>query len=232
MFDRAIKKFHNFLQVPHGVKLQFLSFYFFIALRHIFYEFIHLYNLVRLGLAGVRTGSNFSTCGALVINVYPGSEVVLGRNVSAISNSHRSSASALAFPVRLKTFSPGSKILIGDDVGLNGTSITSRSRSITIGSGTIIAPNVIIIDSDFHRPWPPDQRQDYSGNELDREVTIGRNCWIGMNSIILKGVVIGDNCIIGAGSVVNQDIPQDTLAVGVPAKVVKIYHLGEIKKDA
>lgn len=91
----------------------------------------------------------------MIIDIYPGSEVILGRNVSAVSDSRRSTASALAFPVRLRTFSTGSKILIGDDVGLNGTSITSRGRAITIGSGTMIAPNVIIIDSDFHKPCPP-----------------------------------------------------------------------------
>jgi acetyltransferase-like isoleucine patch superfamily enzyme len=113
--------------------------------------------------------------------------------------------------------------VIGDDVGLNGTSITSRSQAITIGAGTMIAPNVIIVDSDFHRPWPPGERRSYPGTELDRGVSIGRDCWIGMNAIILKGVTIGDNTIIGAGSVVVSDIPANALAAGSPARVVKTY---------
>lgn len=223
MSGGAGKQFRSFLQLPFSVKLHFLSYYLFNALHRLVFAIIHIYNVVRLRLAGVRIGKNFSTNGAMIIDVYPGSEVILGHNVSAVSDSRRSTASALAFPVRIRTFTPTSMILIGDDVGLNGTSITSRSRPISIGSGTMIAPNVIIVDSDFHRPWPPEERRNYPGDELDRGVTIGKNCWIGMNAIILKGVTIGDNSIIGAGSVVVQDIPGNALAAGSPARVVKVY---------
>lgn len=52
------------------------------------------------------------------------------------------------------------------------------------------------------------------------KVKIGKNCFIGMNSLILKNVTIGDNCIIGAGSVVTRSIPSNSVACGVPAKVV------------
>ncbi|MGA2121558.1 MAG: acyltransferase [Methanoregula sp.] len=232
MSDRTRNQFQNFLRLPLRVKLQFISYYFFNALHLSFYAIVHFYNIARLGLAGVRTGKNFSSHGAMIINIYPGSEVILGQNVSAISDSRRSNASALAFPVKIRTFSPSSKILIGDNVGLNGTSITSRSRPIIIGSGTMIAPNVIIVDSDFHKPWPPKQRLNYPGNELDREVIIGKNSWIGMNTIILKGVTIGDNCIIGAGSVVVHDIPGNSLAAGSPARVIKVYNQGSTTSPA
>ena len=50
---------------------------------------------------------------------------------------------------------------------------------------------------------------------------IEKNVWIGMNSVILKGVTIGDNSIIGAGSVVVKDVPKNTIAAGNPAKVIK-----------
>ncbi|MDP3395053.1 MAG: acyltransferase [Methanoregula sp.] len=149
--------------------------------------------------------------------------MIIGNRVSIISDSRRATASALAFPARLKTISPTSEIIIGDNVGLNGTSITSRSKKIEIGSGTMIAPNVIIVDSDFHPPWPPENRLHYPGNEYDGEVKIGKNCWIGMNVLNLKGVKIGDNSIIAAGSVVIKDVPSESLAAGVPAKVVKSY---------
>lgn len=52
------------------------------------------------------------------------------------------------------------------------------------------------------------------------KVTIGDNCFIGMNTTILKGVTIGRDCIIGANSLVNRDIPDGTIAAGNPAKVV------------
>ncbi|MFH1716903.1 MAG: acyltransferase [Planctomycetota bacterium] len=54
-------------------------------------------------------------------------------------------------------------------------------------------------------------------------VVIGRNVWIGSNTVILPGVKIGDNSVIGAGSTVVKDIPPYTVAVGKPAKIIKQY---------
>ena len=85
----------------------------------------------------------------------------------------------------------------------------------------MLAPNVIIVDSDFHAHWPPEKRFQQVDSALDKEVIIGRNVWIGMNSIIIKGVTIGDNSIIGAGSVVTSNIPSNVIAAGSPARVVK-----------
>ena len=61
----------------------------------------------------------------------------------------------------------------------------------------------------------------YMNNNEYKDVTIGNNVWIGSGAIILGGITIGDNSIIGAGAVVNKDIPEDSIAVGVPAKVIK-----------
>jgi len=52
-------------------------------------------------------------------------------------------------------------------------------------------------------------------------VTIGDNVWIGGNSVINPGVTIGNNCVIGSGSVVVNDIPENSIAVGNPAKVIR-----------
>ena len=54
-------------------------------------------------------------------------------------------------------------------------------------------------------------------------VYIGKNVWIGLGSIILKGVTIGDGAIIAAGSVVTKDVPSNCLVGGNPAKVIKDY---------
>ena len=51
-------------------------------------------------------------------------------------------------------------------------------------------------------------------------INIGQNCFIGCRSVILPNVTIGDNSIIGAGSIVNKDIPPNTVAAGVPCKVI------------
>jgi acetyltransferase-like isoleucine patch superfamily enzyme len=112
-------------------------------------------------------------------------------------------------------------IILEDDVSLNGTSVVSRSKRILIGSGTIIAPNVVIMDSDFHGIWPPENRVLNPNFDGDRDISIGRNVWIGTQAIILKGVTIGDNSVIAAGSVVTSEIPANVLAAGVPAKFVR-----------
>lgn len=57
--------------------------------------------------------------------------------------------------------------------------------------------------------------------KMNQQVVIGDGCWIGANVTILGGVMIGKGCIVGAGSVVNKNIPDFSIAAGVPAKVIK-----------
>ena len=63
----------------------------------------------------------------------------------------------------------------------------------------------------------PEERHDL----IPKPIRIGKNVWIGSNSTILPGVSIGDNAVIGAGSVVTKDIPENMMAVGHPARVIK-----------
>jgi acetyltransferase-like isoleucine patch superfamily enzyme len=85
----------------------------------------------------------------------------------------------------------------------------------------MIARDVVIVDSDFHVPWPADQRWTSDSSDSDAEVIIGDNVWIGMNVVVLKGVTIGENALIAAGSVVVSDIPANSMAAGNPARVVR-----------
>jgi acetyltransferase-like isoleucine patch superfamily enzyme len=144
--------------------------------------------------------------------------IVIGDHLRLVSEQRRAGITQYARS-KLTAF-PGASIVIGDHVAMTGVTITSK-RGIEIGDHTIVAPNVIIIDSDFHVAWPPEKRMTEGTADYDKEICIGRHVWIGVNAIILKGVTIGDNSIIGAGSVVVRDIPANVVAAGNPARVVK-----------
>jgi acetyltransferase-like isoleucine patch superfamily enzyme len=146
------------------------------------------------------------------------SQIHLGDNLHMVSDFRRSGI-ALFSPCKFTTTAKGS-ITVGDDVQLNGVAISSRKR-IEIGDGTLIAPNCIIVDSDFHAVWPPENRGHSDPSEQDREVVIGKNVWLGLNVTVLKGARIGDNSVIAAGSVVVDEIPANVIAAGTPARVVK-----------
>lgn len=70
--------------------------------------------------------------------------------------------------------------------------------------------------------------------EITKPIKLGNNVYVGNNVIFLPGVTIGDNVIIGAGSVVSKNIPNNSVAVGVPAKVIKTSeeYLEKIKKES
>jgi acetyltransferase-like isoleucine patch superfamily enzyme len=90
---------------------------------------------------------------------------------------------------------------------------------VTIGHSVEIGPNVNIITGEHHTDI--NLRRANWGKEFTRPVTIGSETWIGANVTILAGVTIGQGCTIGAGAVVKGDIPDFSIAVGVPARVIR-----------
>ena len=177
--------------------------------------------LIKSKFYGIRYAGGGSFFGRVDITRAPYSSIKIGKDVVMVSSSWRASSSSIFAPVKIHTHSSTSIIEIGDKVGMNGTSIVSRSRKISIGSGTQIASNVTILDFDGHTIFPAEERWTNDGIENDRDVTIGRNCWIGTRSIILKGVEIGNNSIVAAGSVVTRDVPENTIVAGSPAKKIR-----------
>ena len=114
----------------------------------------------------------------------------------------------------------GGIINIGKNVGISGATIYSMSK-ISIGDNTMIGANCKIIDNDFH-PLNSDKRIRNNPEDIKkREISIGKNCFIGMNTIILKGTTIGDNSIVGAGSVVSGKFNSDSIICGNPAQKIK-----------
>jgi acetyltransferase-like isoleucine patch superfamily enzyme len=111
-------------------------------------------------------------------------------------------------------------ITIGDDTGIGkGTNIFGM-ESVEIGRKVMIAPNCFIGDYDH-------QFSDVTVPIVDQPlvvkgpVVIGEGSWIGANSTVCSGVTIGKNSVVGANSVVTKDIPDYSVAVGAPARVIK-----------
>ncbi len=88
---------------------------------------------------------------------------------------------------------------------------------IRIGCRTLIGPNVQLLTA-IH---PMEAEERATGIERGAEIVIGDDCWLGGGVIVCPGVRIGNRCIIGAGSVVTRNIPDDSVAVGNPARVIR-----------
>jgi acetyltransferase-like isoleucine patch superfamily enzyme len=111
-------------------------------------------------------------------------------------------------------------IKIGNNTGLNGTIVRARNK-IIIGDNCMFGHGVVILDNNSHNiSIDPIKRA--TGNIPDSPVIIGNNVWVGMRSIILKGVHIGDNSVIAAGSVVTKNVPNNQLFGGNPAIFIKM----------
>jgi galactoside O-acetyltransferase len=135
-------------------------------------------------------------------------------------------------------------IQIGDDCIIGSDFRLYCKHQVIIGNHVLISWNVLICDYDAHSTNPDErlteidyiqntffpnfQKSDRAKTRIDyvpvyssKPVNIGNNVWIGANAMILKGVSIGSGSVIAAGSVVTKDIPENCVAAGNPAKVVK-----------
>jgi acetyltransferase-like isoleucine patch superfamily enzyme len=122
-------------------------------------------------------------------------------------------------PVFLTTWEAGAALEIGDDFAMTGGVICVAER-ITIGNHVMVGANCTIMDTDFH-PLDPDSRRREPMAAETAPVHIEDDVFIGMHSLVLKGVSLGAGCIIGAGSVVATDVPPYTIAAGNPARVIR-----------
>lgn len=111
----------------------------------------------------------------------------------------------------------GSNIEVGENFFANYNLTILDVGKVSIGKNAQIAPNVSIYTAGH--PIHPDSRN--SGYEYGIDVTIGDNVWVGGNAVVMPGVHIGDNVVIGGGSVVTKDIPDWSVAVGNPCKVIR-----------
>ena len=111
----------------------------------------------------------------------------------------------------------GYNIHLGDNVYINYNCTILDVNTVIIGNDVLIGPSVEI----YTAVHPMDWKERATRIEYGKPVTIGNDVWIGGNTTICPGVRIGNRTVIGAGSVVTKDIPDDVLAAGNPAKIIR-----------
>lgn len=109
------------------------------------------------------------------------------------------------------------KVKIGNNVVIMCGSLMMASGGITIEDNTMLAANVQLISNNH------DLKE--RAVITCKPIHIKRNCWIGAGATILPGITIGENSVVGAGSVVTKDVPDNSIVVGNPARVIKNIEL-------
>ena len=109
----------------------------------------------------------------------------------------------------------GKNIKVGKDVFVNSGCCFQDQGGVTLGDGCLVGHNVVFATLDH------DKRPGRRGDMTAAPIVVGKDVWIGAHATILKGVTIGDGAIVAAGAVVTRDVPPNTIAAGVPARVVK-----------
>jgi len=118
---------------------------------------------------------------------------------------------------------------IGNNTFIGGSRLLC-SKKIMIGNDVLISFDTTIVDHDSHSIFFKHRKNDVTNwfqNKKDwthvnrQPVIIKDKAWIGMHSIILKGVTIGEGAIVGAGSVVTSDVPPWTIVAGNPARIIR-----------
>jgi acetyltransferase-like isoleucine patch superfamily enzyme len=123
---------------------------------------------------------------------------------------------------------PEVRLEIGDGTSIAGNCVISAAHAVRLGRDVLLARNVYISD---HIHAYADTSRPVIGQGIDKlaAVVVDDGAWLGQNVVVCPGVRIGRGAVVGANAVVTDDIPDYTLAVGAPARVVKRF--GEAADD-
>lgn len=139
------------------------------------------------------------------INIYPeAKKIVLGKSLDI-----RNYCNILV--------GNNAELIVGDNFFMNNFCSINCLDRIEIGENTLFGEAVKIYD---HNHQYSSEKVEYKKFNT-APVKIGKNCWIGSNVVVLKGVTIGDNCIIGAGCVVYKDVPPHSIIMNKQELIVK-----------
>ncbi len=169
--------------------------------------------------AGVIIGKGARFVGMPLMTKRRGATIRIGEGFLAVSRL-RDQVIGVNHRTIIRAIDSEAVISIGNNCGISGATIVSKNQ-ITIGDGTLVGANAMIVDTDFHPVHSADRRfAEIPGRRQQDEIIIGSNVFIGANAMILKGTNIGPNSVVGAGAVVRGHLPAGSVCLGNPATVV------------
>lgn len=118
-------------------------------------------------------------------------------------------------------------IEIGENVSFSANCIVFSSNRVVMKKNSVVAAFVYLLSGGEYDLEDPTPLALQKGTCTKGPLEIGADCWLGAGAKVLDGASLGDRCVIGAGGVVNQPIPANSIAVGVPARVVKTRKTAE-----
>lgn len=146
-----------------------------------------------------------------IVRIFKGADITIGKSGKLIVGKGVAIGARTVCTVR-----KGAVLKMGDMSNLNSDCKIVCHEKIEIGENTIFGPNVLVYDHDhLYSAECGVKRKEY----VSSEIVIGKNCWIGANTVILRGTHIGDNCLVGAGSVVKGDFPSGSKIIQKRADV-------------
>lgn len=200
------RKIELFLLDPHAYFAYFLE-----KIIKCVISFISTFHCrMKMRAIGIRYGKNVRFKGNSLFFRDPLSKISVGDNCLFVSSS-RFNNRGINHKCILATKS-NAEIQIGNKCSFSGVSIVS-SCSVVIGNNVLVGANCQIGDRNGHEDRYPQFHP--------KPVVIKDNVWLGMNVVVMRGVTIGENSIIGANSVVTKDIPANSIAAGMPARVLR-----------
>ena len=167
---------------------------------------------------GIPIGRNWKMYGLPIIQKHRLSDIRIGENLN-LRSTVRSNPLGPNHPVMICTWATGAILEIGDDFAMTG-GVICAAEHIKIGNRVAVGANTTIVDTDFH-PLDHERRRIHPQEANTAPIMIEDDVFIGMNCLILKGVVIGHGSVIGAGSVVTKNIPAGVVVAGNPAKIIR-----------
>jgi acetyltransferase-like isoleucine patch superfamily enzyme len=127
----------------------------------------------------------------------------------------------MPFATTLIADAPDSLIRIGEHCRIHGTYVHAWDR-VVIGHHVLIAAGTTIVDANGHSSDVRYARFRQNFRDTPKPIMIGDYVWIGMNTVVLKGVEIGECAIVSAGSIVKESVPPFAVVEGNPARIIKM----------